>query len=198
MNNKNDNQDNNKNEEDSRPFKFTFMNKEWRCYCCGQKGHKSPQCKYKDIIPKEKWAIRLAKDDEKTSKKNENGNELNENAKRYKKKVGWANAHILTNLNQKMKKQVILDSGSSTSVFCEEKYCDDIAATNPIEIKTNGGSIIMKQKCCVPDLGNAYFSKKSLTNIIGLRDMRTRYRVIYDSDKEPAFLIHTKKGIIKF
>ena len=39
---------------------FAFMSLEERCFCCGKKGHKSPQCRLKDVIPKEKWAIRNA------------------------------------------------------------------------------------------------------------------------------------------
>ena len=30
------------------------------CYCCGKKGHKSPQCLEKDTRPKDQWAIRKA------------------------------------------------------------------------------------------------------------------------------------------
>ena len=42
----------------------------------------------------------------------------------------------------------------------------------PIEIKTNGGSISMNQKCKVQDIAITYYKEDSLTNIIGLRDMR--------------------------
>ena len=34
-----------------------FANMEYRCYCCGQTGHKSPQCPHKDRIPKSEWTI---------------------------------------------------------------------------------------------------------------------------------------------
>ena len=78
---------------------------------------------------------------------------------------------------QEMKNQVILDSRSSTSIFCKEEYCDKIERTMPIEIKTNGGSISMNQKYKAPDLGIAYYKEDSLTNIIGLRDMQKKYQV---------------------
>ena len=40
---------------------LSFAQLEIRYYCCGKKGHKSPQCKYKNIIPKEDWATTKTK-----------------------------------------------------------------------------------------------------------------------------------------
>ena len=97
-----------------------------------------------------------------------------------------------------MKYQVMLDSRSSTSVFCKEEYCDKIEKTTPIEIKTNGGSIYIDRKCKVPDLGTAYYMEDSLTNIIGFNDMQEKYCVTYDSQKEPSFQVYTEKGIVRF
>ena len=34
-----------------------FTQLEIRCYCCGKEGHYSPQCEYKNAIPKEDWVI---------------------------------------------------------------------------------------------------------------------------------------------
>ena len=36
---------------------LNFANVEGRCYCCGKAGHISPNCRNKDKIPREKWAI---------------------------------------------------------------------------------------------------------------------------------------------
>ena len=40
---------------------LSFAHLETRCYCCGKKGHKSPQCKHHNTIPKNKWAIAKTK-----------------------------------------------------------------------------------------------------------------------------------------
>jgi hypothetical protein len=37
-----------------------------------------------------------------------------------------------------------------------------------------------------------------LASIFGLASAIKKYRVTYDSDKEDAFLMHTKDGIVKF
>ena len=37
-----------------------------------------------------------------------------------------------------------------------------------------------------------------MTNIIGIADMREKFRIKYDSDKEAVFLVHTPSKIVKF
>ena len=50
----------------------------------------------------------------------------------------------------------------------------------------------------MPHIGKSYYAKDTMTNIIGLADMRKKFRITYDSDKEAAFLVHTPSKIIKF
>jgi len=47
----------NENDEEQVPQELTFAQMEARCYCCGVKGHKSPNCPRKNKIPKEEWAV---------------------------------------------------------------------------------------------------------------------------------------------
>ena len=56
----------------------------------------------------------------------------------------------------------------------------------------------MNKSCSISDLGNGYFNKNGLTNIIGLTDMRKIFWLTYESSKESAFLVHTPSKIIKF
>ena len=67
-----------------------------------------------------------------------------------------------------------------------------------MKIQTNSGSMIASQACDIPDLGKAYYSDKGMTNIIGLSQMRCKYRVGCDSEMEPAFFIRMKNKIVKF
>jgi hypothetical protein len=44
-----------KNDEEVTPLLFAQM--EGKCYCCGKPGYKSPECRSKEKIPGEEWAI---------------------------------------------------------------------------------------------------------------------------------------------
>ena len=112
---------------------------------------------------------------------------------------GWAAAQCcLKSLNSDMKNKVLLDSGSSTSIFCNKKYFQVVReAQTQIRIQMNSGSMIASV-CEIPEVGEAYYSDKGMTNIIGLSQMRRKYRITYDSEKEPAFFSYMKNKIVKF
>ena len=93
----------------------------------------------------------------------------------------------------------MLDSGSSTILFCNKNYREQInMSQDSIDIHKNGGAIQVKEFFQVTWIGKSYFAKEAMTNIIGLADMRKKFRVTYDSDKETEFLVHTPSKIIKF
>ena len=97
-----------------------------------------------------------------------------------------------------MQNKILLDSGSSTTAFYNEDYYNTIKPAEKVEIKTNGRAMYMNKSCTIPDLGCGYFNKNGLRNIIGLTDMRKKFRVTYDSSKESAFLVLTPSKVIKF
>ena len=70
---------------------------------------------------------------------------------------GWASLHVVCNQGHRMKNKIILDSGSSTSLFCNKNFCKQIKTTqDPIDIHTNGGIIQVKASCQVPQIGKSY------------------------------------------
>ena len=72
-----------------------------------------------------------------------------------------------------MKEEITLDRESSIIVFCYIDYCKNIKPTfTTLEIQTNGGNITMNKSCDISNLGKGYFHDKSITNTIGLNDMR--------------------------
>jgi hypothetical protein len=46
-----------KEDKDEQEVPMSFAQLEERCYCCGKPGHRSPDCREKDKIPREEWAI---------------------------------------------------------------------------------------------------------------------------------------------
>ena len=108
---------------------------------------------------------------------------------------GWASIHVVCNQGHHMKNKIILDSSPSTTLFCNKNYCKQIETTQvPIDIYTNGGIIQVKESCQVPQIGKSYYAKDAMINMIGLADMRKKFRITYDSDKEQHFwfILHPK------
>ena len=59
-----------------------------------------------------------------------------------RKTIGWANAQVCMIQHHKMKNQILLDGGSSTTVFCNKQLCDKIYYTGEEMIMyTNGGPV---------------------------------------------------------
>ena len=65
-------------------------------------------------------------------------------------------------------------------------------------LSTNPGQIMTKQKANVSKWGKVWFNKNGIANIFSLASMIKHHRVMFDTDKESAFLVHTPEGFIKF
>ena len=96
-------------------------------------------------------------------------------------------------MNDTMKDWIILDCGSSTSLFANPNLVKNIEdSSNMLELSTNAGIKYCHQKAEVPGFGKVWFDQDAVANIFGLVDLRKRYKVLYDSEKEDAFIVHLK------
>ena len=84
--------------------------------------------------------------------------------------------------------------------FCERQYVTDVwDVTESMGVGTNGnGQLISTQKCNVPHLGEQWFNKESMTNIIAMKDMTDRFRVTMDSAIEKALFVHMPDKVVIF
>ena len=121
------------------------------------------------------------------------------------KNASWAGVHItLTQDNAKeeqdLKKLILLDSDSNTTVFCEKNYVNEIwNVDDSMGLGTNGGgSLTSRKKCNIPYLGEHWFNGDSITNIIAIKDMTDKYRVTMDSAVEKALFVHLPHKIVIF
>jgi hypothetical protein len=184
---------------------LSFAQMEGKCYCCGRPGHKSPECHSKDKIPKDKWAINksqshLSAGDDKSIGGNSSASSITAaTGKKSEAQVGWAGVHCHFAQISNLKDLILLDSDSTDTVFCNPEYVTDITDTDKtLEIMTNGGPMVSKQKCTVPHLGEHWFNKDSITNIMALCDVTDKFRVTMDSSEELALLVHMPNKIVRF
>ena len=131
--------------------RFSFLSMEYRCYCCWKKGHKSPQCHLKDKIPQSEWAINkmgssFYQEEQRQMSDMSTSNTSKTSENSSNKKIGWANTHVMFADGRNLRDKVILDSGSSTLVFCNDTYCMNIKPDETIEIKSNRGTVEINNK----------------------------------------------------
>jgi hypothetical protein len=81
----------------------------------------------------------------------------------------------------------------TVDIFCNKEFVSNIQlAPEPLILKSNGGEIIAHHIANVADYNEpVWFSKKAITNIFTLKNMKKQYRVTYDSLEE-TFLVHRK------
>jgi hypothetical protein len=197
--------------EDDEEVQLSFAMLEGKCYCCGKPGHKSPACNQAKSKPKEEWAINKAKANEQSHAQTEDQSVVStattttESTNPSSKSAprNWCATHVEVQFYQQehnlMKEYILLDNQSSTSIFCNKDYVENIhEVSETLELITNGGSLVTNQKAYVPLFGEVWFSDQAITNIFSLHDMQKMYPVSYDSRKENAFVVELPHKSIKF
>ena len=234
-NNSNSTENNNSNSSGSQEgqdsnatVQLSFANIEGKCYCCGRGGHKSPQCRMKDKIPRKDWAINKvarnenihvqASSNEQASTTNTNDNTTS-GSSNVQDTVStttdsdslWSFAQVglqLSNLvptkikhkTSDLKNLILLDNQSSEDLFGNKELLTNIHKTrSTLQLNTNGGVISTNMKGTLPHYGEVWYNPAAITNIISMAKMKDKgCTITYDSSKEDAFIVETTKGKIKF
>ena len=197
---------------------FAQSGKPQICYCCGKKGHISPDCPDKNTIQKEDWYIKRAE----LHMQTENHNEQDDNASTivdsashasaHTQRVAWSGLLIAKTategeshynddqeMGSRLKNWITLDNGSTLSLFSNPELVEDIRKSDKtLVLATNAGVTTSNQEATVPGFGKVYFNEDAIANIFGLSDLKKKYRMTYDSEKEDAFIVHIENKIIKF
>jgi hypothetical protein len=86
---------------------------------------------------------------------------------------------------------LLLNNQSNVDIFCNKEFVSNIRqAPEPLILNSNSGELITHHIANVADYDEpVWFSKKAITNIFMLKNMKKEYRVTYDSLEE-TFLVH--------
>jgi hypothetical protein len=123
-------------------------------------------------------------------------------------KIGWSALQIEWNESlytdnqdamSRMKNCILLDSGSTLSLFSNPELVKNIRTTGrTLALATNADVKHSNKEATVPGFGMVYYDEDAIANVFGLSYLKKNHRVTYDSNKEDAFLVHMNDKIIKF
>ncbi len=170
----------NKNKEDKQDKESTPLligKMEGKCYCCGKLRHKSPNCRSKEKIPRDEWAINKAQQHMQSSNNNAKSTSGSTvSSKKEETVVRWAGLHCSFVQTLNMKKLILLDSDSTDTVFCNPNYVSNIRdLEDPLSISTNGGVKKSHQKCDIPHMKDVWYNENLMNNIISMKDMTDKF-----------------------
>ena len=118
------------------------------CYCCGKKGHVSPDCPEKDSRKKADWAFKREKNfnQEKADVSEATDDSEDDNSYRSGKKQGWSCMQMSlmnketnnSKMKSRMKDSIILDTGSTLSIFGNPELVNNIRESDvTLQLATN-------------------------------------------------------------
>ena len=145
------------------PLELSFAQMmDGHCHCCGKKGHWANKCNKRNEIPKEQWAINIAKKRDAAFHQMQNpsppppANDAGTAASNAgppsvvsapATTSGWAGAQVERIKGVQcfiadrvdMRKVLLLDNETTSSIFCNEDYVYDIRnSKTDLELDTNG------------------------------------------------------------
>ena len=215
------NQDRNKNKDKEETPTLSFAQLRNTCYCCG-KNHKLPDCPVRHSTPKDQWHINKAKEaqqyqqmvaDIESTMNNDirsaSGGDTVVSAPPTSTSslttattandTSWHFFNLLSAQDKDLVEQIIIDSGSSTDLFCNGKWLEEIQSDPAsVNFTTNAGQFRVDKMGTLPDYGKVSYHKDAVTNIMSLAKLCDKYRVTFDSLKDDAFYVHTDKRVIRF
>ena len=98
-----------------------------------------------------------------------------------------------------MKDDIILDNGSTLSIFANPELVEGIRKSkSTLEMATNAGMRLTNQEANVPGFGTIWYDEGATVNIFSFAELVEKHRITFNLSVENAFLVHQPDKIIKF
>ena len=99
-----------------------------------------------------------------------------------------------------LQNMLLLDSCSTVDMFCNKNLVTNICTSkNYVTVKGNGGDLKTHQKAHVENYSKVWFDERAITDIVSLKNVKEKFRVTYDSNRDGTFTVHKPNGVnIKF
>jgi hypothetical protein len=170
------------------------------CFCCGEKGHLSPQCSKIDEIERKDWAIKS------DAKKGTSWGTGTSGFQTGIQGIQIQDFQYGVCLHQSEKRatdfnnDLVIDTGAT---FSSMKNKDLLAGVygveKPIKMCTNTGTRIVSERGEMLGMKcDPWLDKDSMANIISFAELKDQYRITYDSKKADSFFCHMNDGIVEF
>ena len=193
------------------------------CHKCGEQGHIKPDCKKTDEEAAEMLKNNTSNNNNGTETKNENQGQGNSKKKDGSQSFNFGtiededsddddstNFSFFTKTKFRMfttaktgsnelTKLILLDNQSTVDLFADAKLLSDIHTIGTtMTVETNGGTLETSQKGFLKGHGWVWYHPDAITNILSLKNVKRKYRVTFDSEKDDCFVVHKPDRQILF